>query len=230
MRKNVNLSQTVNIFPLLAYQKIYSDFFRNTQWEKPNPSTFNVDFMTGKDLTSMNYMQRVKTADSTYAKFSVSYNLFDLRYCDFQQDIFHGILPQAQYGETSFVPLFGGSSVSPGVLHGNVKLDGSTDADWNIENTQTISGTSNITPAAAFSGTNKTNLNQYKFSGILKALQIFLFQVLISQSIPQRLMDCLFSPSAKLKLIKNGKKYLSPETKIIRHRFQNIGMKMYLIT
>lgn len=107
----INLSQTINLFPLLVYQKIYSDFFRNTQWEKPNPSSFNVDFMTGKDLTSMNYMQRVKTADSTFAKFVASYNLFDLRYCDFQKDIFHGILPQAQYGETSYVSLGGDSSL-----------------------------------------------------------------------------------------------------------------------
>lgn len=107
----INLSQTINLFPLLVYQKIYSDYFRNSQWEKPNPSSFNVDFMTGKDLASMNYMQRVKTVDSTYAKFVTSYNIFDLRYCDFQKDIFHGILPQAQYGETTFVSLGGNSSL-----------------------------------------------------------------------------------------------------------------------
>lgn len=107
----INLSQTINLFPLFVYQKIYSDFFRNTQWEKPNPSSFNVDFMTGKDLISMNYMQRVKTVDSTFAKFVASYNLFDLRYCDFQKDIFHGILPQAQYGETTYVSLGGDSSL-----------------------------------------------------------------------------------------------------------------------
>lgn len=107
----INLSQTINLFPLFVYQKIYSDFFRNTQWEKPNPSSFNVDFMTGKDLSSMNYMQRVKTVDSTFAKFAASYNLFDLRYCDFQKDIFHGILPQAQYGETTYISLGGDSSL-----------------------------------------------------------------------------------------------------------------------
>ena len=114
----INLSQTINLFPLFVYQKIYSDFFRNTQWEKPNPSSFNVDFMTGKDLTSMNYMQRVKTVDSTFAKFVASYNLFDLRYCDFQKDIFHGILPQAQYGETTYVSL-GGDSSLPSTLESN---------------------------------------------------------------------------------------------------------------
>lgn len=114
----INLSQTINLFPLFVYQKIYSDFFRNTQWEKPNPSSFNVDFMTGKDLASMNYMQRVKTVDSTFAKFVASYNLFDLRYCDFQKDIFHGILPQAQYGDTTYVSL-GGDSSLPSTIESN---------------------------------------------------------------------------------------------------------------
>ena len=44
----------MNIGPLLAYQKIYADFFRDQQWEKPDPSTFNVDYMTGLPGSSMN--------------------------------------------------------------------------------------------------------------------------------------------------------------------------------
>ena len=34
----------VNLFPLLAYQKIYQDFFRWSQWENSNPSSYNVDY------------------------------------------------------------------------------------------------------------------------------------------------------------------------------------------
>ena len=37
----------VNVFPLLAYQKIYQDFFRWSQWENANPSSYNVDYYTG---------------------------------------------------------------------------------------------------------------------------------------------------------------------------------------
>ena len=37
----------VNVFPLLAYQKIYQDFFRWSQWENSNPSSYNVDYFTG---------------------------------------------------------------------------------------------------------------------------------------------------------------------------------------
>ena len=42
----------LNIFGLLAYQKIYSDFYRESQWEKCSPSCFNVDYMDG--VNSMN--------------------------------------------------------------------------------------------------------------------------------------------------------------------------------
>ena len=31
---NVISNLAVNLFPLLSYQKIYSDYFRNSQWEK----------------------------------------------------------------------------------------------------------------------------------------------------------------------------------------------------
>ena len=37
----------VNLFPLLAYQKIYQDFFRWSQWENSNPSSYNVDYYSG---------------------------------------------------------------------------------------------------------------------------------------------------------------------------------------
>ena len=37
----------VNLFPLLAYQKIYQDFFRWSQWENSNPSSYNVDYFSG---------------------------------------------------------------------------------------------------------------------------------------------------------------------------------------
>jgi hypothetical protein len=37
----------VNIFPILAYQKIYQDFFRWSQWENANPSSYNVDYFSG---------------------------------------------------------------------------------------------------------------------------------------------------------------------------------------
>ena len=41
-------SQTVNLLPLLAYQKIYYDFFSESQWEKHLAYAYNVDYWDGK--------------------------------------------------------------------------------------------------------------------------------------------------------------------------------------
>lgn len=92
----------VNVFGLLAYQKIYSDFFRDEQWEKPNPSTFNVDYMSGADSMQV----QIPTYSTTNGFYS-DYNFFDLRYCNWPKDLYHGLLPQAQYGDTTVIPFFG---------------------------------------------------------------------------------------------------------------------------
>lgn len=92
----------VCVYPLLAYQKIYADFFRYTQWERSNPSTFNVDWMTGNGDTELQ--------SSQFTDFS-GYTMFDLRYCNYQKDLFHGVLPNAQYGDTASISL-GSSSDS----------------------------------------------------------------------------------------------------------------------
>ena len=89
----------VNLMALLAYQKVYADFFRNSQWETIQPSTFNVDYMTGKESMQV---QLPTTASDTFYH---NYNMFDLRYCDWQKDLFHGVLPRAQYGDEAVVPI-----------------------------------------------------------------------------------------------------------------------------
>lgn len=99
----------VCLFPLLAYQKIYADFFRFTQWESPNPSTFNVDWMTGNGDCHISSAQ--------FTDFSQS-NMFDLRYCNYQKDLFHGIMPNAQFGDTAAVPIVAGSAGSLDVTTG----------------------------------------------------------------------------------------------------------------
>lgn len=120
--QGLNYNLDVNIMGLLAYQKIYSDYFRNQQWEKPNPSAFNCDYMTGS--STMNVPLPTSSADPFYT----NYNMFDLRYCDWQKDLYHGVLPQPQYGDTSVVPL---NIMSSGVF----KLSNTSQATTN--NTKT---------------------------------------------------------------------------------------------
>jgi hypothetical protein len=90
-----------NIFGLLAYQKIYSDFYRDSQWERISPSTFNVDYLAGQSMFFTNLYSQLY--------FIRNYNFFDLRYCNWQKDLFHGVLPHQQYGETAV------ASITPNV-------------------------------------------------------------------------------------------------------------------
>lgn len=89
-----------NVFGLLAYQKIYSDFYRDGQWERTSPSTFNLDFLDGSNMD---------LSDFFVESFYKNYNFFDLRYCNWQKDLFHGVLPHQQYGDTAV------ASITPNV-------------------------------------------------------------------------------------------------------------------
>lgn len=95
MLHNLNMS----VFPLLAYQKIYADFYRYTQWESTNPSTFNCDYVKGTSDLNLNISSYSNSSDINY---------FDVRYCNYMKDLFHGVLPQAQFGSESVVPITGG--------------------------------------------------------------------------------------------------------------------------
>lgn len=117
----------VSIFPLLAYQKIYADFFRYTQWESPNPSTFNVDWMTGNNDTVLQA--------SSFTNYD-SNTMFDLRYCNYQKDLFHGIMPNAQFGETAAVPINSGSV--------DISLDTESSQGISKVTTQSLGGTNGV--------------------------------------------------------------------------------------
>ena len=104
MTKASTLNPVMNLFPLLAYQKIYADFFRYTQWESPNPSTFNVDWMRGDGDTTLTSSQFNSYLDEN--------TMFDLRYCNLQKDMFHGVMPRSQFGSEAVVSIGSSSSDS----------------------------------------------------------------------------------------------------------------------
>ena len=95
--------------PLLAYQKIYQDFFRDDQWENAAPYSYNLDYITQSSGGSTLHIP-VSSIDVNLM------NMFDMRYCNFPKDYFMGMLPSAQYGAESFVPLGGGASSLGSVL------------------------------------------------------------------------------------------------------------------
>lgn len=92
-------SQIVNILPVLAYQKIYYDFFSNFQWEKHLAYAYNVDYWSGT------------------GKVSLAVNMLKLRYANYPKDYFMGMLPSSQYGSVAVLPgAFSSSYPSNSVL------------------------------------------------------------------------------------------------------------------
>ena len=88
----------VNVLPILSYQKIYQDFFRWDQWETADPTTYNVDYYDGAE--NQPFYGTLPSASDDYWK---SPTMFDLRYCNFNKDLFMGVLPDSQFGEVSMV-------------------------------------------------------------------------------------------------------------------------------
>lgn len=106
-RYNVNL--VVNLFPLAAYQKIYQDFFRWSQWETADPTAYNFDWYTGYgNVFGPSGISSAIPASNAYWKRD---NLFSLRYANWNKDKFMGILPNSQFGDLAVVDL-GTMSVS----------------------------------------------------------------------------------------------------------------------
>ena len=93
-------SNAVSLFPLLAYQKIYQDFFRWSQWEKVDPTAYNVDYYAGSGNLFGSGLSSAIPAGNAYWKRD---NMFSLRYCNWNKDMFMGILPNSQFGDVAVV-------------------------------------------------------------------------------------------------------------------------------
>lgn len=145
-------NNAVSLFPLLAYQKIYQDFFRWSQWENADPTSYNVDYYTGND----NLFGNSGIVDSIPA--SNSYwkrdNMFSLRYCNWNKDMFMGILPNSQFGDVAVVNLGDpGSGTIP------VGLISDTEVFTQVFNATAMSTTSD-TSAIGISGSRPVSARQ----------------------------------------------------------------------
>lgn len=97
----------LNIFPLLAYQKIYSDYFRYQQWENSKPYTFNLDFILNENQKHLD----ISSLSQSSGVYNYTDTLFELHYANFPKDYFTGQLPSAQFGDVAVAgPLFGNLS------------------------------------------------------------------------------------------------------------------------
>lgn len=98
-----NSSYAVNILPFAAYQKIYADHFRFSQWEKNEPYTYNFDWYSGGNIFNVFALSASGSVLKAYLEGS---NLFTLRYANWPKDLFMGVMPNSQLGEVSVVDVF----------------------------------------------------------------------------------------------------------------------------
>ena len=79
-------SVNLNLLPIFTYQKIYFDFYSNSQWEKHLAYSYNVDYWNGKSSVE------------------ISADMIKLRYANYPKDYFLGVLPSSQYGGIAVLP------------------------------------------------------------------------------------------------------------------------------
>lgn len=92
-RFDLNLS----IFPFLAYKKFCQDYFRYSQWQSSSPYLWNIDYYTG---TQQQLFSAIPAANDSYWNGNT---MFDLEYCNWNKDIFMGVLPDAQFGDVATI-------------------------------------------------------------------------------------------------------------------------------
>lgn len=98
---------SVHILPLAAYQKVYADFFRFTQWEKNQPYTYNFDWYSGGNVLAS------LTSQTLAEKYYSDDNLFTLRYANWPKDMFMGVMPDSQLGDVSIIDASGSEGIFP---------------------------------------------------------------------------------------------------------------------
>lgn len=139
------VSQRVNILPILTYQKIYYDFFSNSQWEKHLAYAYNVDYWPGN--TSI-----VPTKE-----------MLKIRYANYPKDYFMGVLPNSQYGSVAVLPSINSAHEPTSVAFGT---------DHRLGSYGSITNPNGGTSVAA-SPTNSSGTAKYAFlNSDLSALSI----------------------------------------------------------
>lgn len=122
-----SVSQAVNMLPIFTYQKIYFDFFSNSQWEKHLAYAYNVDYWQGTSYVSL------------YA------DMLKMRYANYPKDYFMGMLPSSQYGSVAILPSSYQTALEPNRIVTNTPSSNSGSSSYLIN---PASGTSVVTNTA----------------------------------------------------------------------------------
>lgn len=93
-------SPNLSIFPLLAYHKICNDHYRNEKWQPFEPWTCNIDYLSpSANMNAASFIDNDRLLESSET------SLIDLENSNLPIDYFTSVLPRAQYGDESAVPI-----------------------------------------------------------------------------------------------------------------------------
>lgn len=128
-------SQTVNALPFLAYQKIYYDFYSNSQWEKHKAYAYNVDYWSGS------------------GQISLVTDMVQLRYANYPKDYFMGMLPASQYGSVAVLPSVLSPADNPSRVYAYTSGTGSVGSILNLASSKDIT-TNNTSTSVRYATLN----------------------------------------------------------------------------
>ena len=87
----------ISVFPFLAYKKFCQDYFRYSQWQDSSPYLWNIDYFVG---TTQKLFSTLPTSSDSYWN---NNTMFDLEYCNWNKDMFMGVLPDTQFGDVATI-------------------------------------------------------------------------------------------------------------------------------
>lgn len=129
-------SINLNLLPIFAYQKIYYDFYSNSQWEKHKAYAYNVDYWDGKSSVE------------------ISADMIQLRYANYPKDYFLGVLPASQYGSVAVLP-----SVDPSLDPSIVRAYLSADNPAGVNSLTVVSNSTSVTTTGPSANQRSVRIN-----------------------------------------------------------------------
>ena len=124
-------SVNLNLLPIFAYQKIYFDFYSNSQWEKHLAYAYNVDYWDGKGSVE------------------ISAEMIKLRYANYPKDYFLGVLPASQYGSVAILPSLTSSYNSNNLVVFRDSSSSASRLQWSSTTSVSLSSNPSGTPPQA---------------------------------------------------------------------------------
>lgn len=104
----VSVQPRLSILPIAAYNKIYYDFFRLSQWEDNQPYNYNFDYLGQDAFVDLESLLNTSEGSTLFD----NPTMFDLRYSNYPKDLFFGVLPESQYGDEAVVEVDASATTS----------------------------------------------------------------------------------------------------------------------